>query len=53
MTAAQVSELAKRAGVGRLVLFHLSDRYTAAEWGAIIEEARAIFPAAAFPESWL
>jgi len=34
------------------VLFHLSDRYTAAEWRAMLAEAQAVFPATSFPESW-
>jgi ribonuclease Z len=52
MTAVQVAGLARRAGVGELVLFHVSDRYTAAEWRELLGEARALFPAARFPEHW-
>lgn len=52
MTTALTAKLAQRAGVGELVLIHLSDRYQRAEWGEMLEEARAIFPATRFPESW-
>jgi ribonuclease Z len=52
MTAMQAASLAARAGVGRLVLFHLSDRYRPDEWRAMLAEARAVFPATAFPDHW-
>jgi ribonuclease Z len=52
MTATQVASLARRAGVGRLILFHLSDRYQPEEWGELLAEARAVFPNTAFPEHW-
>lgn len=52
MTATQAAELAKRAGVGELVLFHLSDRYRPPEWAALLAEARAVFPATRFPDHW-
>lgn len=52
MTATQAATLAARAGVGRLVLFHLSDRYRAEQWQEMLSEARAVFPATAFPAHW-
>ncbi len=52
MTAAQVAELARRAHVGRLILIHVSARYLPAEWLALLDEARAIFPNTAFPDHW-
>jgi ribonuclease Z len=52
MTATQVAQLANRAGVGRLVLFHLSDRYTREEWPEPLAEARAVFPTTDFPSHW-
>jgi ribonuclease Z len=52
MTATQTATLAARAGVGRLVLFHLSDRYRPPEWQAMLNEARAVFGATSFPDHW-
>lgn len=52
MTATQVAMLAQRAGVGRLVLFHLSDRYQPDEWRQMLAEAQATFPATTFPSHW-
>lgn len=52
MTTTQVATLAQRAGVGQLVLFHLSDRYQPPEWREMLAEARAVFPATALPAHW-
>ena len=52
MTTGPVAELARRSGINRLVLFHLSDRYTKAEWIDMIAESREIFPNTCFPEAW-
>lgn len=52
MTTVQAATLAARAGVERLILFHLSERYRAGEWMEMLEEARQIFPNTAYPEHW-
>ena len=52
MTCTLAAELARRAKVGELVLFHLSDRYTPDVWQEMLQEARGIFPNTRFPESW-
>jgi ribonuclease Z len=52
MTCTQAAELAARAGVGELVLFHVSDRYTPDGWREMLREAQAVFPRMRFPESW-
>jgi ribonuclease Z len=53
MTATQVAETARRAGVQQLVLVHLSDRYNKTEWLALLKEAQAIFPNTTFPNGWM
>lgn len=52
MTAPLTARLAKEAGVGRLILFHVSDRYERGDHDAMLAEARAIFPATDFPDHW-
>ena len=52
MTCTQVARLARQAGVGKLVLIHVSDRYDAAGRREMLAEARAEFPFTDFPESW-
>jgi ribonuclease Z len=52
MTTALSGELARRAEVGNLVLFHLSDRYEQNEWIEMLLEAREQFPATAYPPHW-
>ncbi|MCK9994962.1 MAG: ribonuclease Z [Candidatus Krumholzibacteria bacterium] len=51
-TTKLVSQLAVRAKIGRLVLFHLSDRYTVADRAEMLNECRAIFPNTTFPDNW-
>ena len=51
MTSVQVATLAKEAGVGELILIHVSGRYTAAERQLLLEEAQAVFPAR-YPDGW-
>jgi len=52
LTSVQAAELAKRAEVEKMVLFHLSDRYDRNDWGELLREAREIFPDTCFPEHW-
>ncbi|WP_439628751.1 MBL fold metallo-hydrolase [Gemmata sp.] len=51
-TAREVATLAARAGVGRLILFHVSPRYLPARLGELLAEARAVFPNTTFPDGW-
>lgn len=51
-TTRQAARLALDAGIRKLHLFHLSDRYDRAGWSAQLSEAQAIFPATDFPEHW-
>jgi len=52
MTSAQAAELARRAGVGQLQLFHLSDRYRHDAWRTLLTEAQAVFPNTHVPARW-
>lgn len=52
MVSTDVTRLAARANASRLVLFHLSDRYTPVEWLEQLAEVQAVFPQTQFPESW-
>lgn len=52
LTAVQAATLAKRAKIEELVLFHLSDRYDRAQWAAILQEARDVYPGARYPRRW-
>ena len=53
MAADEVALMASAAGAGRLILFHVSDRYTRAEYPDLLAEARAIFPNTSFPAGWV
>ncbi|HOF87266.1 MAG TPA: MBL fold metallo-hydrolase [Armatimonadota bacterium] len=52
VTTIGAAELARRAGVSRLLLIHLSDRYPPETWPELLDEARAIFPRTEFPRGW-
>jgi ribonuclease Z len=52
LTTTQAAQLARRAHVECLILFHLSDRYPRREWLEMLHEARAIFPNTHFPAHW-
>lgn len=44
MTSTRTAELACRARVGELLLFHVSERYPADEVAELVAEAKAVFP---------
>ncbi|MBN9119672.1 MAG: ribonuclease Z, partial [Planctomycetes bacterium] len=52
-TAPEVASMAARAGIGKLILFHFSDRYDAAARREMLAEARMIFANTELPEGWL
>jgi ribonuclease Z len=51
-TGSALGRLAAAVGARRLVLFHLSDRYTREDWMGLLAEVRQVFPAAGFPGHW-
>jgi len=50
--ADEVASLASRAGVGKLILFHLSPRYIPDGVRGLLTEALEIFPNTEFPVGW-
>lgn len=52
LVSKQVAQLAKQANAKRLVLFHLSDRYTSDEWKEQLQAARSVFVNTEFPSNW-
>jgi ribonuclease Z len=52
MTTVLTAQLAHRANIEALILFHLSDRYKQEEWHHMLLEARTHFPATSYPASW-
>jgi ribonuclease Z len=51
-TAEEVAAMAAKARVGRLILFHFSDRYEVADRREMLNDARAIFANTTLPEGW-
>jgi ribonuclease Z len=51
-TAEEVAATAAAAGVGKLVLFHFSERYDAAGRRDMLHAARAVFPNTHLPDGW-
>jgi ribonuclease Z len=52
MNTRLTAELAREAGVGQLLVFHLSSRYAPDNWSDMLREAQAIFPRTGFPSTW-
>jgi ribonuclease Z len=52
MTSSDMARLAQRVQPDKLVLFHVSDRYTQQEWQAQLREVREQFARATFPQEW-
>ncbi|MGE5398821.1 MAG: MBL fold metallo-hydrolase [Ignavibacteriales bacterium] len=53
MTTLQTASLAREAQVKKLLLFHISERYTARDdYPGLLKEARSIFPETYFPSEW-
>ncbi len=51
-TAEEVASMAARAAIGRLVLFHFSDRYDAVARREMLDDARTIFANTTLPDGW-
>jgi ribonuclease Z len=53
LTSRQAAALAAQAGVKKLILFHISERYyTSNNYISLLEDARTIFPETYFPDNW-
>ncbi len=54
LTSTQSAEIAKKANAGKLILFHISERYSLPDgYLQILNEAKIIFPETFFPEHWM
>lgn len=51
-TVTEIAELARMAGVGHYTMLHLSRRYAPAQWRAMRDAARAVFPSSDFVDHW-
>lgn len=51
-TGSGMGRLAANVAAQKLVLFHVSDRYTREDWLGLLAEVRQVFPAAGFPGHW-
>ena len=52
MTSDEVGRLAADSRVDSLALHHLSRRYSAADWGLMLQEAKSNFHRTSFPPEW-
>lgn len=53
LTTVQTASLAKKANAKKLILFHISERYSASsDYENLLAEARELFPETYFPENW-
>jgi ribonuclease Z len=52
MTSVMAAQLAQAALAGRLVLFHMSERYTASERALMLHEARSVFAQTYLAPGW-
>lgn len=52
LTVSQSAGIAKSAGVKKLILFHVSDRYSRQDRMDMLATARGIHPNSVFPEHW-
>jgi ribonuclease Z len=52
LTSRQAAVIAKKMNAGKLVLFHISDRYKGDDFLTILEEAREVFPLTYYPAEW-
>ena len=52
MISADVARVAAKVHPQKLILFHLSDRYTPLEWREQLAKVQALFPETHFPGTW-
>jgi ribonuclease Z len=53
LVSEQVGHLAAQVKPGKLILFHLSDRYPREEWQELLMEVREWFAETYFPDGWI
>lgn len=52
LTSVQSAQLAKLVSASKLILIHISQRYTNSELPLLLNQAREIFPETYFPDKW-